>query len=96
MAKGDVVSDLQSVAAGARLDIQPASGVEWIIHNIYHEGPVALEFFNGTNFIEFETRTAGPDWFANFQFHVTNTRRIRVRNTDTAARLIGYDGVQTK
>ncbi|MGQ9530158.1 MAG: hypothetical protein ACUVQW_00705 [Candidatus Bathycorpusculaceae bacterium] len=95
MAVGDVVSAIASVAAGAYLDIQPSAGTEWVIHNIYHEHDVQLEFYNGTNALPFDTE-AGAGVYAKYAFHVTNSIRIRVKNTNTSARLIGFDGVQTK
>lgn len=95
MAKGDVVSALQSVATGATLDIQPGAGVEWVIHDIYHEAVVDLQWYDGTNVLTF---AAGLDGGVetNLQFHMTNSRRVRVKNNDAAAKLIGYDGIQTK
>jgi hypothetical protein len=95
MAVGDVVSDIQSIASGSYLDIQPAAGVEWVIHNIYHASDVQLEFYDGTNSLIFDTDT-GAGVYAKYAFHVNNTRRIRVKNTSASAQLIGYDGVQTK
>jgi hypothetical protein len=95
MAVGDVVADIQSVAAGAYLDIQPSAGVEWVIHNIYHESDVELHRYDGTNDLTFDTDT-GAGVYAKYAFHCNNTNRIRVKNTNTAAKLIGYDGVQTK
>jgi len=95
MAVGDVVSALSSIAAAAFLDIQPAAGVEWVIHNIYHESDVQLEFFDGTNSLIFDTDT-GAGVYAKYAFHVNNTRRIRVKNNAATAKLIGYDGMQTK
>jgi hypothetical protein len=95
MAVGDVKSDLQSIAAGVFLAIQPPSGEEWVIHNIYHESDVELHFYDGTNSLAFDT-DADAGVYAKYAFHVTNSRYIRVKNTNTSARLIGYDGVQTK
>jgi hypothetical protein len=95
MAVGDVKSDLQSIAASAFLAIQPGTTEEWVIHNIYHEHDVELHFYNGTNSLAFDT-DAGAGVYAKYAFHVTNSRYIRVKNTNTSARLIGYDGVQTK
>lgn len=95
MAVGDVKSAVQSVAAGGYLDIQPSSGEEWVIHNIYHEGDVQLELYDGTNSLIFDT-DAGAGVYAKYSFHVTNAIRIRVKNTAASAKLIGYDGVQTK
>ncbi|MEM3616665.1 MAG: hypothetical protein QXJ31_01975 [Candidatus Bathyarchaeia archaeon] len=95
MAVGDVKAAIQSIAAGAYLDIQPPTTEEWVIHNVYHEHDVQLERYDGTNALAFDT-DAGAGVYAKYAFHVTNANRIRVKNTNTSARLIGYDGVQTK
>ena len=96
MAVGDVYSGLVSVAAGGYLDIRPAVGVEVVIHNIYHAYDVDLAFTDGTNVITFDT-DVGAGVYAKYAFHVTNALWIRVINKDTVnARLVGYDGVQTK
>ena len=95
MAVGDVVADIQSIAAAAYLDIQPAVGVEWVIHNVYHEFDVELSRYDGINSLAFDT-DAGAGIYAKYAFHCNNTDRIRVKNTNTAAKLIGYCGVQTK
>jgi len=95
MAVGDVKSGLSSINAGAYLDIQPTSGEEWVIHNIFHEGKIEIELYNGTSSLTFDA-AEGKGVYARFAFHVTNAIRIRVKNTDSAAKLIGYDGVQTK
>lgn len=97
MAVGSVVSDLQAVNSGAYLDLQPASGVEWVIHNIYWEGAsVDLVWYDGTHSIDFQQTLVGPDSLNNIQIHVTNTRWLRVKNNDGGTKNIGYDGVQTK
>lgn len=95
MAVGDIKSGLASVGAGAFLDIRPPSGEEWSIHNIYHEDSVELYFSDGTNNLLFDS-AYGKGVYAFFIFHVTNTRYLRVKNLASAARLIGYDGIQTK
>jgi len=95
MAVGDVFSGLSSIAAAGYLDIQPSSGVEAVIHNIYHESDIQLEFYDGTNSLIFDT-DAGAGIYAKYAFHVTNAMRIRVKNTAASAKLIGYDGVKTK
>lgn len=95
MAVGDVASGLSSISAGAYLDIQPGSGVEWVIHNIYHESDIQLEYYDGTLACSFDTDT-GAGVYAKYAFHCTNVRRIRVKNTAGTAKLIGYDGVVTK
>lgn len=95
MAVGDVTKGLQSIAAGAYLDIQPSSPAEWVIHNIYHEYDVTIEVYDGTNSLTFDT-DAGAGAYAKYAFHCTNAQRIRVKNTHvSAAKLVGYDGVIT-
>lgn len=96
MAKGDVKNSLQSVAAGAVLDIKPPSGEEWVIHNIYyHAGPVEINIFNGTLTIKADTdQTAGGRFGA--VYHVTSTQWLQIKNTSGAAIIFGYDGIQTK
>lgn len=96
MAVGDVKAGLVNVAAGGYLDIRPPSGEEWVINNIYHAHDVDLAFTDGTNVLIFDT-DYGPGVYARYVFHVTNTLWIRVINKDTtSARLIGYDGWQSK
>jgi len=96
VAVGDVKSGLTSVEASGSLDIKPPSGEEWVIHNIYHEYDIELALTDGTNELVFDSDT-GKGVYAKFSFHVTATIWLRVKNLDTAnARLIGYDGVQTK
>jgi len=96
LAVGDVVSDLVSVSANGTLDIQPPSGEEWVIHNIYHEYDIEVVFTDGTNELSFLTHE-GKGVLSKFAFHVRNGLWIRVKNLDSAnSRLIGYDGVVTK
>jgi hypothetical protein len=77
------------------LDIQPVAGSEAVIHNVYHEGGVEIYRYDGTNNLLFATAIdAGV--YAYYAFHVNNTDRIRVKNTESAAKLIGFDGIYTK
>lgn len=95
MAVGDVKNGLSSVATGEFLDIQPSEGEEWVIHNVYHEDGVELYLYDGTNSLLFDAEL-GKGIYAKFAFHVTNSIWVRVKNTAGSAKLIGYDGVQTK
>ena len=95
MVVGEVTSDLQSVATTEFLTIQPATGVEWVIHNIYHEAEVELYFTDGTNDLKFDS-DSGKGVYAKFCFHLTNTHYLKVKNTNAESKLIGYDGVVTK
>lgn len=95
MALGDVASGLSSISASGYLDIRPSQGTEWVIHNIYHEDSVQLEFYDGTNSLIFDVDYGMGIW-AWYEFHCTYTIRIRVKNLASSAKLIGYDGVVTK
>jgi len=96
MAVSDVVSELASVANLDYVTIQPGAGVEWLIHNIYHEDAIELYFYDGTNSLKFEADSSFGAYFG-MAIHVTNTHYLRVKNTAASgSKLIGYDGVQTK
>lgn len=88
-------TDTQSIGAGSYLDIQPAAGSEAVVHNIYHEGGIEIYRYDGTNNLLFATAPDGGV-YAYYAFHVGNTDRIRVKNTESAAKLIGFCGVYTK
>jgi hypothetical protein len=95
MARGDVISALTSVASAGYLTIQPGAGVEWVIHNIYHEYDITVELYDGTNSLVFTTEQ-GAGAMAYYAFHLNNTRYLRVKNTHASlAKLIGYDGIVT-
>jgi len=95
MAKGDAVGDVSSVNAAAVLTIQPGAGIEWIIHNIYHEAEVELKVVEGGNELLFDDDSTKGSWSAYF-FHLTNTHYLKVKNTNAGAKLIGYDGIVSK
>lgn len=96
MARGDVTTGLSSVAAGAVLDLLPGAAAEWVIYTIYHQGTVDLQWYDGANVLTFESALSGPNAITNAQFHCTSTRRIRVKNVDASAMLIGFDGIVLK
>ncbi|MGB9614258.1 MAG: hypothetical protein ACPL3B_01990 [Fervidobacterium sp.] len=95
MGVGDVYSGLQSVSAGAYVDIRPTLGSEASVHNIYASGSISLSLTDGTNVLTFDSMT-GPGVYAKFAFHVTYNIWIRVTNTSGSTILIGWDGVYTK
>lgn len=95
MAKGDAVGDLQSVNADAVLTIQPGAGIEWIIHNIYHEDSVEIYLVESTNELLFNSDAAKGSLSAFF-FHLTNSHYLKAKNKAGSAKLIGYDGIVSK
>lgn len=95
MAANDVWSGAASVAAGAFQDIKPAAGVEAVLANIDHEGPAELWVVDGAVTFKFRTDTTGGTWsFANR--NITETHYLQVKNTDSVARGVAWDGIQTK
>jgi hypothetical protein len=95
MTKGDTVASLSSVNAAASMTIRPGTGIEWIIHNIYHEAEVELYVVEGANELLFDDASAKGSWSAYF-FHLTNTDYMKVKNTNAGAKLIRYDGIVSK
>ena len=95
MAKGDTVASISSVSAAAVKTVQPGAGVEWIIHNVYHEAEAELKIVEGSNHLLFEASGGKGSWSAYF-FHLTNTHYLEVKNTNAASKLIGYDGIVSK
>jgi uncharacterized protein YigE (DUF2233 family) len=99
MAVGDVVSAIVSASSGGRVSIQPAAGVEWVIHNVWAGSTVAsfdLEFFDGANVLTALSSQTGPIIVSNLQLHANNAVYPRILNNDSGTRLFAYDGVQTK
>jgi hypothetical protein len=95
MSVGDAVASNSSVAAESYLDIQPSSGVEWIITNIHHEDDIELSWYNGTN--DIITQRFLGSGREPVSIHATNSNRPRVKNLNAgSAKRIGYDGIQTK
>ena len=94
-AVGDTAADCLDITTGARLDIRPAAGVEWIIHNLVFDANITLERYDGT-LTAIGPSFIGPDW-QNFSpgFHVNNTDRLRIVNDDAGTQTICYDGIQT-
>ena len=94
MAVGDLVNEISSVASSSYMDIQPAGTAEWSIHNIYHEADMQMEYYDGANSLIFDSSTSAGV-YAKYSFHCSNGHRIRIKNTNVAAKLIGYDGIIT-
>ena len=95
MAVGDIATDHQSIGNGARLTIQPAAGVEWVIHNLYYGGAVNIHRTNGVSDLTFDTDTASGARLG-YVWHVTNAIYLQLENVSGGNSVLGYDGVVTK
>lgn len=95
MTIGDTTTDQQSIANGARLTIQPAAGVEWVIHNLYYGGAVSVHRTDGANDLTIDSDT-GSGARLGYVWHVTNTVYLELENTSGGDSIMGYDGIVTK
>ncbi len=96
MAAGDVFNaGVSAVAQNEYFNIRPSAGVEVVIHNISHSTNAVLEFYDGTNSIQIDTKPGAGAWMGMF-LHCTNAKYYRVKNTGASSNNIACDGVQTK
>lgn len=96
MTVGDVVSGHISIIAGGTEIVQPASGVEFVIHNVYVP--------RGSNVLVYKTdgitdvlieQLSSP--MLSFNVHVTNDVFVKIVNGDDVnSVLVSYDGIVTK
>lgn len=95
MAIGDVVNGIALVQPGEYLNMKPAAGIEWVIHNITFGGAAEIYYTDGTIEVKFDAEEAWGGRMG-FVYHCTNTKYYRVKNASASAIVIGFDGVQTK
>lgn len=98
MAIGDTQSAVVSLTNAASYYIQPASGQEWIVHNVWHTLPLyatlATSGGGGLFTVSSITLGDGPSWNAGLVAHLTNSI-FMILNT-TSAQVIGWDGIASK
>jgi hypothetical protein len=95
MAAGDVFNQgVTSTAVNAYFNIQPAAGVEVVIHNISHSDSAELEFFDGTTAVTVDVSAGAGTWMGMF-LHCTNAKYYRVKST-AAGNNVCCDGIVTK
>ena len=107
MARGDVISNIANVPAGADLNFQPPVGVEVLITEVgssiwgganpNRTPDVFVKLSNGT--IECRMRMEGEAvyWGGGIlKLFITNAIFLRVENRGTVAGNIAYCGIQTK
>lgn len=97
VAAGDAIASASvSISAGSSVLIQPSSGIEWTIFNIYVPTSSTVELYrtDGTNPILIDSSAAGG--FFNNYFRCTNASYITVKNTGATTIYMYYDGTVTK
>jgi hypothetical protein len=95
MGVGDVYSGFTTITSGSSYDIRPSLGTEVVIHNIYHDNNIALQWTDGTTAFTFDY-AQGSGVYAKFAFHVTYNYFVRVLNQYAGNTNIGWDGIVTK
>lgn len=96
MAAGDAyVVGLTQETNNSSLTIQPGSGVEVVIHNIYTPEGSAWELYrtDGTNPIKIASGIAP---MFNLQLHATNSQYYTLKNVSGATIYVAVDGMVTK
>lgn len=96
MAAGDVFNQgVTAVAQDAYFNMQPAAGVEVVVHNISHSTDAVLEYFDGTTAVVVSSHVGGGAWMGMF-LHCTNSKYYRIKNTNAASNNICCDGMTSK
>ena len=106
MARGDVVSDIQSIAGAANLDFQPAAGVEVMITEVGSGNftgtlpdkipNVSVALYNGTLASFLRDNGSTQLWTKEMKIFITNTRYLRITNGSGSNQSLSYCGIQTK
>lgn len=104
MARGDIVSDLGSIADTARFTYQPASGVEVVIKSLI-TGKVAGTALNIEGEL-YDGALTGIFWSGNHTLAViepyniailvNNSIYLRILNNAGVTATLGFTGMQTK
>jgi len=98
MAAGDAyIKAPASVSSSSFMDLQPGSGVEVVVHDIYVAAGVSYEIYysDGTNNILYLAMPAGGGAL-NLQAHCTNTNYVRVKNVSGSSAFMAASGMTTK
>lgn len=98
MAIGDTKSAVVSLTNAASYYIQPNSGEEWIVHNVWFNKPLygtlATSGSGGLFTVSSVYLGDGPAWNAGLVAHLTNSI-FMILNT-ASAQVIGWDGIASK
>lgn len=96
MAASDGIGDIEEIASGAYQTIQPSvETVHWIVRNLAIPEGVEAEVYltNGTKDVLLWT-TVGP--ITNMPIYVNQSIYLKVKNLDSSAQNLGYNGVVIK
>ena len=94
MSRGDVVSGLQTISADSYLTIQPPSGEEWMITNIFCSKSAEIYITDGSKDVKYYQISLGEPWSG--KLFITNSIYVKVKNISGSNEEIGYSGVKSK
>lgn len=94
MAAGNMFGGTTSITASSTYDIKPASGTEWVIHNVYYNNQLKFSMTDGTNTIDFDS-DSGSGARLGLTTHASNSYWLRITNTGSSTLVIAFDGMQT-
>jgi hypothetical protein len=104
MAKGDVVNGISSIASGASLTFQPASGVECMITMAGSASmatgtpEIRVGTTDGTltSYCNVQAGSAVPSTFGQLRIFINNSHYLTIKNENAGTSAIGYSGIQIK
>lgn len=107
MARGDVVSDIQTIATGNDLTYQPGAGVEVMITEIGSDVWTGNEPDRSPRVSVFltdgaiDSRVRGTEgnatsWNRPLRLLINNTNYLKIVNNDGGNAVLSYTGIQTK
>jgi len=110
MARGDIISDWDvTIAATTTISVQPASGVEWLVTEIYSTEGVdsGVQLYPTTDNDSLKMAYPGSTSFSaavhiqlfgvvSRKWFLTNAQYLRIRNAEVNEETFIYSGLQTK
>ena len=95
MATGDVYAGILVFSGSDSDTIQPDSGDEVTIHNLWYNGEFSIIITDGSNEVTIQS-VAGNDGITYIPIHITHSYYIKITETAGTSGLFGYDGIKTK
>lgn len=96
MAVGEKVKGMQIIPANGTYAVKPEVGQEWTLHNICSNNTVELMITDGTINLPFTDVNGSLGLGGGFRTHLTNSHWLVIRNLQTSAVNVAFNGVQTK
>jgi len=98
MAVGDAVLAQSSINWDEYLTIQPASGDEYIITNIWAEAEIEVYISDGVKDVQIEEMLIYPFSLNGYKWIISNSLYLKIKNASSGATngYIGYSGIKIK